>query len=62
MELDEAGEAASGEEGEDREKPSGGPKPPEKKPPGKLPEQPTKTSATSRDAAAEMLKKYFDNR
>lgn len=37
-------------------------KPPEKKPPGKLPPRPEIESANSRDAAAEMLKKFFNRR
>jgi pSer/pThr/pTyr-binding forkhead associated (FHA) protein len=61
-ELEGAGEAAGDEEGEEEEESARGPQRPEKKAPGKLPQQPTKTTATSRDAAAEMLKKYFDNR
>ena len=35
---------------------------PEKKSPGKLPQRPTTTAASSRDAAADMLKKLFSNR
>jgi pSer/pThr/pTyr-binding forkhead associated (FHA) protein len=35
---------------------------PEKQKPGKLPERPDQQAATSRDAAADMLKKFFNNR
>lgn len=37
-------------------------KPPEKKPPGKLPPPPTVETANSREAAAEMLKKFWNRR
>lgn len=37
-------------------------KPPEKKPPGKLPPRQEAETANSRDAAAEMLKKFFNRR
>lgn len=51
----EQGSEATG----DRDKKSGRP---EKKSPGKLPERPSTMAATSRDAAADMLKKFFNNR
>ena len=35
---------------------------PAKKPPGKLPQRPAVQAATSKEAAAEMLKKFFSNR
>ena len=35
---------------------------PEKKAPGKLPERPSTAAASSREAAADMLKKFFNNR
>src|SRR5262245_54829102 len=35
---------------------------PEKKPPGKLPPRPTTSKADSREAAADMLKKFFNRR
>jgi hypothetical protein len=38
------------------------PKKPEKKEPGKLPPRPTTTKADSREAAADMLKKFFNRR
>jgi pSer/pThr/pTyr-binding forkhead associated (FHA) protein len=52
-------EAASkaGEDGEPAEK-----KVPSKKGPGKLPERPKQNAANSREAAADMLKKFFNNR
>ena len=37
-------------------------KPPEKRPPGKLPPRAEAESANSREAAAEMLKKFFNRR
>jgi pSer/pThr/pTyr-binding forkhead associated (FHA) protein len=51
----EEGQAAADSE----EKPHGRP---EQKTPGKLPQRPSQQAATSRDAAAEMLKKFFNNR
>jgi predicted component of type VI protein secretion system len=36
--------------------------PPQKKPPGKLPERHKQAASSSREAAADMLKKFFNNR
>ena len=55
-------EAEAAQDGEVDEAGKDEKKRPEKKPVGKLPKQPTVTSATSRDAAADMLKKFFNSR
>jgi hypothetical protein len=53
-------QAAEGEKAaEDSERKGGKP---EKREPGKLPPRPSSAAATSREAAADMLKKFFHNR
>jgi predicted component of type VI protein secretion system len=61
VQLEQAEGAASEDESQDADsgKKRGRP---EKKEPGKLPQRPGTAAATSRDAAADMLKKFFDNR
>ena len=56
--LEQGEEEPTGEADEDESEQT----PPEKKEPGKLPERPSTQAATSRDAAADMLKKFFNNR
>jgi len=50
-------DAAAGDAGTEKK-----PARPEKKAPGKLPDRPSTAHASSRDAAADMLKKFFNNR
>jgi pSer/pThr/pTyr-binding forkhead associated (FHA) protein len=54
----EQASAAGEESGEGKKKFT----PPAKKSPGKLPERPKQGAATSREAAADMLKKFFNSR
>ena len=58
-------ESGQGADDEDSQQPGGKarkPARPEKKSPGKLPPKPTNQAASSREAAADMLKKFFNNR
>lgn len=59
----DAGDSKKGEQATTDTKAMDAPaKRPEKKPPGKLPPRATETSKDSRDAAADMLKKFFNRR
>ncbi|MFV1969069.1 MAG: FHA domain-containing protein, partial [Pirellulaceae bacterium] len=60
IQLEEGGEEPADAEKEEGANPQR--TPPKKQPPGKLPDRPSSQAATSRDAAADMLKKFFDNR
>jgi pSer/pThr/pTyr-binding forkhead associated (FHA) protein len=55
----EQAEAADGDSSESKKQ---GARPDKKQTPGKLPPKPGTQAATSRDAAADMLKKFFNNR
>lgn len=60
--LDETDRLALAEAAEKAEQDRKGSQRPDKKAPGKLPDRPGSSAATSREAAADMLKKFFNSR